>query len=228
MLVQAAPAEKMVAALVDPEISRGKFLRELELWRANNAQERGCILLRHDDDALLVEIGFLARVSTSVGSGPLPALVCAIRLTYENYDLWPPSLTFIDAFTRQPARAHVRAFMPTEDGPRDVLIDAHPETGLPFFCVAGIREYHTHPQHTGDSWLLHRPLGEGSVFTICDRVWRYMARNVVGLGVNIQALPGWPLQAQLVIQVAQGHIQEPQPPALANPPVLDDVPPPSK
>jgi len=219
----------MVTALIDPEIARKKFRRELALWTATNIhQERGWILLRSDEDALLLEIAFLARVSISVGSGPLPAVVCAIRLTYENYDLWPPSLTFIDAFTRQPARPHVRAFMPMGDGPRDVLIDAHPDTGLPFFCVAGIREYHSHPQHTGDSWLLHRSLGEGSVSTVCDRVWRYMARNVVGLGINIQALPGWPLQAQLAIQIAQGHIQEPQPPALPEVLEQDEVPAPSK
>lgn len=205
----------MVTALVDPEIVRRKFRRELDLWTATNVhQERGSILLRADEEALLLEIAFLARVSISTGSGPLPVVVCAVRLTYENYDLWPPSLTFIDAFTRQPSRPHVRAFMPMDEGPRDVLIDAHPDTGLPFFCVAGIREYHSHPQHTGDSWLLHRALSEGSVSTVCDRVWRYMARNVVGLGINIQALPGWPLRAQLAMQIAQGHVQEPSPPAL--------------
>src|SRR3989442_844376 len=109
----------MVAALIDPEISRQKFRRELELWRASDVhRERGCVLLRSDEDALLLEIAFLARVSTSTGSGPLPVVVCTIRLTYENYDLCPPSLTFIDAFTRQPARPPVRAFMSMDDGPR--------------------------------------------------------------------------------------------------------------
>lgn len=219
----------MVAALVDPEISRQKFRRELELWRTSEVpRERGCILLRSDEDALLLEIAFLAKVSTSAGSGPLPVIVSAIRLTYENYDLWAPSLTFIDAFTRQPAMPPVRAFMSMNDGPRDVLIDGHPETGLPFFCVAGIREYHSHPQHTGDSWLLHRPLGEGSVFTVCDRVWRYMVRNVFGLGINIQTVPEWPLKAQLVIQVVQRHIQEPLLPPSAVQPVAEEVPAPSE
>lgn len=199
----------MIASIVDPEISREKLRRDLEMWQANAAhQERGWILLHHNAIALTVELAFLARVSTTTGAGPLPVIVCAIRLTYENYDLWPPSLTFIDIFTRQPTKPHVRAFMAMDDGPRDVLIDTHPDTGLPFLCVAGVREYHSHPQHTGDDWLLYRRRGEGSVSTVCDRVWRYMARNVVGLGVNIQALPGWPLRAQVVIQVAQGHIPE--------------------
>ena len=207
----------MTLSIVDPAISALKLRRELELWHANSAhQERGWILLRHDESAPLVELAFLSRISTSAGSGPLPIVACAIRLTYENYDLWPPSLTFIDIFTRQPAKPHVRAFMSMKDGPHDVLIDGHPETGLPFLCVAGIREYHTHPQHTGDSWLLHRSQGEGGISTICDRVWRYMARNIAGLGVTIQALPGWPLRAQLIIQLAQGHVAETQPSAPTN------------
>jgi hypothetical protein len=200
----------VTSTLVDPEISRSKFRRELKLWRANPVhRERGWLLLDCDEEALIIEFAFLARVSISSGAAPIPVISSAIRLSYENYDLWPPSLTFVDAFTRAPAtNPHVRAFMALPDGPRDVLIDAHPVTGLPFLCVAGNREYHSHPQHTGDSWLLHRPLGEGSMSTICDRVWRYMARNVVGLSVQMQALPGWPLRAQLHIVLAQGHIDE--------------------
>lgn len=29
---------------------------------------------------------------------------------------------------------------------------AHPQTGLPFVCMRGAREYHTHPSHVGDRW----------------------------------------------------------------------------
>lgn len=199
-----------IGALVEREISRQKLRRELELWRTNSQhQERGWILLRDDEEALVIELAFLARITLSAGTGPLPAVVCAIRLSYENYDLWPPSLTFIDVITRQPVKPHVRAFQWVDNAARDVLIDAHPDSGLPFLCVPGIREYHDHPQHTGDAWLLHRHLAEGSVSTICDRVWRLMARNVLGLNVQIQALPAWPLQAQLLITIAQGDVQQP-------------------
>lgn len=197
----------MGPTLVDPEVSRQKFRREFEAWQTNAAHmERGWILLRHDQSVLCVELAFLARVSMSTGSGPLPAVVCAVRLMYDNYDLWPPSLTFIDVFSREPAKPHVRAFLPTDDGPRDVLIDQHPVTGLPFLCVPGTREYHTHPQHTGDDWLLHRTLGEGSISNICDRVWRFMARNVVGLQMTMIGVPTWPLRAQLNIMLAQGMV----------------------
>ncbi len=211
-------ASQSVPVLVDRELSREKLLRELELW-GNNAmhRERGWILLDVDEDALVVELAFLAQISTSVGSSPLPIVACAIRLTYENYDLWPPSLTFISAFTRQPIRPHVRAFQANPQGLRDVVIDSHPETNQPFLCLAGIREYHTHPQHTGDNWLLHRELGEGSITTICDRVWRYMVNSIIGVGVHMQALPVWPLRAQISIVLTQGELEQPdpkQPPSL--------------
>jgi hypothetical protein len=195
--------------LVDPEISRQKLRREVERWKASSVhEERGWILLRYDEDELTVEVAFLATVSLNVGVAPLPIVVCAIRLTYDNYDLWPPSLTFIDVFTRQPSKPHVRALQPSGNGVRDVLIDTHPETQQAFFCVPGIREYHTHPQHTGDSWLLYRERGEGSLSIICDRIWRFMARSVVGLRMVLQTFPTWPMQAQLSIGIAQGEVEK--------------------
>jgi hypothetical protein len=199
----------MTKTIVDPDVSRRKVQREVDFWKANSRhQERGWLLLNYDEIVPSMEIAFLAKIATNAGSAFLPVIVCAIRLTYENYDLWPPSLTFIDMFSRLPSKPHVRAFLSTPEGPRDVLIDGHPLTNQPFLCLPGIREYHSHPQHTGDDWLLHRSAREGSVSTICDRIWRLMARNVLGLGVSIQALPVWPLQAQLSIQLGQGDIGE--------------------
>ena len=204
----------MTPRLVDAEVTLQKFQREFEHWKRNSRhQERGWLLLSNDEAVPAVEIAFLARIAISAGAGLVPIVVCAIRLTYENYDVWPPSLTFIDAFTRQPSRPHVRAFLSTPNGPQDVLIDAHPMTGQPFVCLPGIREYHSHPQHSGDDWLLHRSAKDGNLLNICERIWRLMARNVVGLNVAMQALPVWPLQAQLVISLAQGEIMDGPPPA---------------
>ena len=197
----------MTVALTDPEVTLNKFQQELDLWKLNSEHERrGWILLKADESLPSLEVAFLAGISTSVGIRPLPIVVCAIRLTYENYDLWPPSLTFIDAFTRQPSVPHVRAFVSTPEGPRDVLINGHPTTNLPFLCLPGIREYHRHPQHSGDDWLLHRSSKEGSIYNICERIWRLMVKNIVGLNLIVQALPIMPLQAQVNIQVTQGDL----------------------
>jgi hypothetical protein len=195
----------MVPVLVDPEVTRRKFERELTAFKSDaNSRRRGWLILAEEPSVPAVEVAFFARVSSTAGE--LPLAVCAIRLTYENYDLWPPSLTFIDAFTRERAPPLVRAFASTTDGLRDLLIDGHPSNKQPFLCIAGIREYHWHPQHTGDSWLLHRGTREGALATICERVWRLMARNVIGLRVSVQALPGTPLRAQVDVQLAQGDV----------------------
>ncbi|MHB2032744.1 MAG: putative metal-binding protein [Gemmatimonadaceae bacterium] len=209
----------MSGTLVDPTVSRRKLQRDYERWKAHSQHaERGWVLLDYDEDALTVELAFLTRASISSGSVPLAVVACAVRLSYDNYDIWPPSLTFIDAIGHVPiAMPHVQAMQPSPTGPKNVLIATHPETRLPFLCVPGIREYHTHPQHSGDSWLLYRSRGEGSLLTVCDRIWHYMVRNVFGFRIEIQALPQWPLRAQFVMSLVQGEIStagNPPPPAV--------------
>lgn len=197
----------MIPVLVDPIVSREKFQREFDLWKANSkSAERGWLLLNYDNTELTIELAFIASIAMSSGSSFLPIIACGVRLTYENYDLWPPSLTFIDVVSREPQKPHVGAIVQTTGGPQNLVIDGHPTTHRPFLCLAGIREYHTHPQHTGDDWLLHRAAHEGSVSTICDRIWRLMVKNIMGLQVNMQALPLWPLRAQLQIAIAQGDV----------------------
>lgn len=195
------------ASLVEREVSLTKLRREMEQWRLHSShRERGWMLLRYDEATLQVEIGFLARVTLSSGTEPLPAMVCAVRFTYDNYDLLPPSVEFIDPWTGAAARPHVRAFNVIDNAPREVLIDAHPETQAPFLCIPGVREYHSHPQHTGDAWLLHRAMGAGNLSTLCERIWRFMVVNVLGLNVQMQTLPGFPLRAQFAVSLAQGPV----------------------
>jgi hypothetical protein len=223
----------MSAELVEHEVSRAKLERDVKRWSDTTVhRERGWILLKYEPEHLLVELAILAKVTIDAGPTPLPVLACAVRLTYENYDLWAPSLTFVDVFTRKATRPHLRAFQETAAGPRNVLIDKHPATEQPFLCVPGIREYHTHPQHSGDSWLLYRDRGEGSISIICDRLWQYMARTVVGLRVELQALPVVPLKARVSIQLAQGPVdamlaglqgEKTQQPAAASDPAAQDV-----
>ncbi len=62
-------------------------------------------------------------------------------------------------------------------------------------------------QHSGDSWLLHRGAGEGSLATICDRIWRALARSLLGLQVTLLTLPPEsPQQGQLQFQLMTGDI----------------------
>lgn len=71
--------------------------------------------------------------------------------------------------------------------------------------MPGIRQYHNHPQHSVDSWLLHRETHEGSLATICDRIWRAMARNLLGVNIQVQTLPGQ-IQIQTRLVNAPGEV----------------------
>jgi len=189
--------------VVDLEVSRLKLERELALWRENEEtyRRRGWILLDHRE--VEVDVGFLGRLP--IGGQPIPAMTACIRIDFTNFDLSPPSVEFIDPLTGAYAAPPVQALVETDEGPRDLVVHSHPDTNRPFFCVPGIREYHDHPQHSGDSWLLHRDSGEGGLATICDRVWRSMARNLLGVHVELQTLPGQ-VKLQLRLVNAPGDV----------------------
>lgn len=185
-------------------VTETKFHEQLDRWHANadTYGRRGWLLLSAGD--LTVEVGFLQNVA--LGGRTIPVMTACVRLDYWNFDLWPPSLTFLDPVTRQPAPPPVRApdrVSATEV--RDALIDQHPATLQPFLCLPGIREYHSHPQHSGDDWLLHRHLREGDLAVVCERIWRRMARNVLGMSVAIQSLA--PASTQIATQLEVNLLQ---------------------
>lgn len=175
--------------LVPLEISRAKFNEQMRWWH-QNAQVyagRGWLLLSEGD--LTVDIGMLRTLP--MGEHQVPVMTVCVRLDYWNFDLWAPSVTFIDPVTRRPAKPFVRALDPI--GPQeahDLLIDVHPTTRQPFVCLPGVREYHLHPQHSGDDWLLHRQRGRGDLAVICERMWMLMARSVLGVefGAKLQQI----------------------------------------
>jgi hypothetical protein len=190
-----------VPILVPPEISQAKLDRELAQWHANSEayRRRGWLLL--SAVGLQVEVAFLANVP--IGVNALSVVTVATRFNYDNYDLWPPSLTFVDPRTGEAATPVVGAIEVLGTEARNALL-VHPMTGQPFLCVPGVREYHSHPQHTGDDWLLHRGHGAGRLAVVCDTIWRRMVRNVLGLQVSVQFLPGARSQVNAVL--AQGDI----------------------
>lgn len=211
--LRATPPAPPTPLLVPHSVSQAKLEVELADWRTNEDlyRRRGWLLL--NADGLDVSVAFVAKVA--VGEMQLPVVTAAITLRYDNYDLWPPSLTFIDAMTGQPAIPQVAALDRLDNGEvRNVLL-GHPTSQQPFLCLPGLREYHEHPQHNGDDWLLHRNAGEGRLAVVCDRVWRRMARNVMGLSVTLQSLPG--VGTQLAIGLMQGDVDIVSGPAVEGP-----------
>ncbi|TFV68118.1 UNVERIFIED_ORG: hypothetical protein E4P37_00030 [Bacillus sp. AZ43] len=198
------PKPGPVPALVPEQVTAAKLQAELCDWQANAEiyQRRGWVMLEHTEQQ--VDIAFVASVPL-VGVLAAPVITACVRIDYTNYDLWPPSVTFIDPRTRQPAPPVVRAPANGEHGVRDALVENHPVTGLPFLCLPGIREYHSHPQHSGDDWLLHRRSGAGRIAVICERIWQRMVVNVIGLRVTMQAFPP-AVGTELQVAIAQGDL----------------------
>lgn len=69
-----------------------------------------------------------------------------------DYDSQPPTADLLDATLRP---------LPASGWPRDLFggrgVDPlHPTLKRPFFCRAGLREYHEHFHHEDDPWDLHR------------------------------------------------------------------------
>ena len=173
--------------IVDPLVSRTKFDEAIEGFsRVERGQRaRGISLLKAEfPDAYLQ---FAAPQLT-----PSPILL-AVAFNFENFDLQPISVRFVHPFTLQPLALMqqiptqlIRA-IPNALGNREAacLIQQDPG-GLPFLCLPGVREYHQHPAHTGDNWLLHRDKGgEGTLGFLLDKIYEFGIAPVSGYQLNV-------------------------------------------
>lgn len=162
--------------VVDPVVSKEKFQHELGIFlsREDAQRKRGVILLKACFPD--VELMFMAPQLT-----PAPS-VFTVRINFSNYDLEPPSVSFINPFTGELLNASKllthfpRKIGVNENGEpiRQNLLQFEAINEPPFLCIPGVREYHNHPYHTGDSWLLHRKLGgEGSLGYLVDKLYEY-------------------------------------------------------
>lgn len=89
-----------------------------------------------------------------------------IRLMCNDWDELPPSIELLN-----PDGSHMMAGIPGgafHPGP-------HRDTGRPFICMRGAREYHTHESHQNDLWGTYRPLSGMNlpgIMTQLDNAWR--------------------------------------------------------
>jgi Predicted metal binding domain len=173
---------------VDPEVSRAKFEREISNYRTlkETYLARGWILT-HD-------LFPLARVLLCAPQLKPVAIIVGIELDYTNYDVEPPSVTLVEPFTNRPYTfdelptvlkrtvpqpgAEPPPGLPIPPGAQFVMSVQQPlmqaeEGRLPFLCVAGVREYHAHPAHSGDLWELHRESGAGRLIRLLEVIHRY-------------------------------------------------------
>lgn len=176
---------------VDPRVSRSKFDREVASYRAREEehQRRGWWMLK-------AEFPEVFAVFATPQAKP-PSVVFGAVLDFRNYDLWPPSVTLVEPFTRVPYKAKELPYkflrrnrriveQQGEPGPTEVeevqtLMQAWGLDENPFLCLPGVREYHDNPGHSGDQWLMHRRRGEGTLFFIFDQLYRYGIAPIRGL-----------------------------------------------
>jgi hypothetical protein len=159
---------------VDSSVSRAKFGREIREFRSMEGtyRKRGWFLLKARFPNVLVLL-------TAPHVTP-PPVVMGVTLDYTNYDAAPPSVRLVDPFSLTPYR---QRDLPLE---RQLLRTvAHGPDDIPFLCIAGTREYHEHPAHSGDAWELHRQAGAGRLVRILDVIHTYGVAPINGYAVTL-------------------------------------------
>lgn len=185
---QTEPARPRPEQYVELAVSQAKFDREIADYRALEQEylSRGWAMT-HASFPLI-------RVMMCAAQLKPPAVIVGVELDFTNYDAEPPSVTLVDPFSHRPygqdelptilkrtvgapagllppglpdgAMLNIQAQQPLMQPPND------PE-GLPFLCIAGVREYHQHPAHSGDLWELHRESGAGRLARLLEVIHKY-------------------------------------------------------
>jgi len=191
----------MATQSVDPAVSRAKFERQVASFRELEADysRRGWFLACANFPKILV---LLAAPQLQ----PAP-LVTGVRFDFTDYDLHPPSVKLVNPFSGEPwsadqlptrlmRRTEVEAqmmpgmnlppgFEPAKMVQDQPLIQDYPGED-PFLCIAGVREYHDHPAHSGDAWELHRSSGAGGIIRLLEVIDTYGLRPLTGFNVQLE------------------------------------------
>ncbi|MDE0626340.1 MAG: hypothetical protein OXH99_08080 [Bryobacterales bacterium] len=186
---------------MDPAVSQRKFDREIAEFRsqANEYGRRGWFLAEAEFPCALV---ILATAKTQ----PI-SIMCGVWFDYSNYDAAPPSVRLVHPLTREPYRwSELPTRLPKSVPPPDAgqaaqpmppgivlavqqpYMQAHGDDDVPFLCVAGVREYHEHPAHSGDHWESHRPLGAGRLVRLVAVISKYGLETINGFEVQMQPM----------------------------------------
>lgn len=181
----------------DPSVSKRKFDREVgKVTSSPERYETRGIWILHIEYPLVV-VAF-----ATPNSQPITFVPFAVEINFNDFDARPPSVRFVHPVNRTPL--DVNKLLPTNlQGTNHLfprLRPLPPEAGAgfhieslvqafepnhPFLCLAGVREYHEGPAHSGDSWWLHRGTGEGSLPFLLDNIWRYGVKHIAALSAQI-------------------------------------------
>jgi hypothetical protein len=164
--------------LIDPKISRIKFEKEIE----------SLMLIKH----ILRKKGWIiecvefpiVRVTFLTAKVQPPIAQVTVELNYANYNILPPSVKFLNPVTFDPII--ITGLQIVDGNSNNIVLQPHPKTKLAFFCMAGVQEYHSHPQHDGDSWDIYRYSEKDSLFYILDKIWLYCISIINSFLIQLQ------------------------------------------
>ena len=173
--------------ITDPKVTKIKFETEISKFKAieHKYWEKGIICTK----ILFPNVYFIFAVPKLI---PYP-IAFSVRINFINYDFEPPSVVFINPFTFELVKREQIPIAFIQINPNNFLQPQDLLQGLgdvvPFFCIPGIREYHNHPAHSGDSWFLYRKKGEGELLFILDQLYIHS----IGLSKAFQVNLSMPL-----------------------------------
>ena len=169
--------------MADPEVTTLKFEQELVKFRAVEElyKAKGIICTKVAYPSTYFIFGAPKLI-------PIP-LVFSVRVNFTNYDVEPPSVTFINPFTNEVLKREQIPISFIQLNPNNPFQPQDLLQGVgdivPFFCIPGIKEYHDHPAHSGDPWFLYRTKGEGGLLFILDQLYNSSIPSAKGYNVNI-------------------------------------------
>lgn len=107
----------------------------------------------------ILDVGFRSKKPANI----------RIRMRCDTYNELPPAIELLtidgDFLTK------------AERDPAGVFnSSSHPQTGRPFICMRGSREYHQHPSHTTDLWDNIKNQPNYDLGGILTQVWRAWSR----------------------------------------------------
>jgi hypothetical protein len=182
-------------------VSRAKFDREIAEYHdlGSDYRRRGWLLVRAEFPWILV-------VLAAPQLKP-PAIVTGVAFDYTNYDMRPPSVRLVDPFTGNPYKAkelptHLKRSVESAGPPipglqlplgaearfvaQQPLMQWYGPDDTPFLCIAGVREYHDHPGHSGDAWELHRRSGAGRFVRLLETITKYGVQPIADYQISLQ------------------------------------------
>lgn len=194
----------------DPDVVRRKVEREIASYfeRQDHYRARGIWVLQYDFPQLLV-------VFVAPSMKPHPIAAFGVLVDMSNYDVEPPSLLFVNPFTRAPLTfkemptrlMRVRVENVAQQPPQGVQLPPGVQQGSlqqvqhqdallqgsdeerPFMCLQGVREYHDNPAHTGDPWWLYRSKGAGSLLRLLDVISKHGTETMRDFQFQLQIVP---------------------------------------